>query len=44
MEDINRILKEVLEDIIPGEGEKEELKRLSKRIIEELYRPVPLPE
>jgi len=37
MGDINRILKEVLEDIIPGEEEKEELKRLSKRIIEELY-------
>ncbi|HIP91228.1 MAG TPA: CCA tRNA nucleotidyltransferase [Methanothermococcus okinawensis] len=37
MEDINKILKEVLVDIVPREWEKEELKKLSRRIIEELY-------
>ena len=37
MEEINRIIEEVLEDITPGEEEKEELRKLSKRIIDELY-------
>ena len=37
MREINRIIEEVLEDITPGEEEKEELRKLSKRIIDELY-------